>query len=53
MGKKKKIILVDGREMQERILEVIQFIREGDKDKAILYLKYLVEDIEMYKNNSL
>tara|TARA_R100001377_G_C3162793_1_gene100266 strand:+ start:352 stop:486 length:135 start_codon:yes stop_codon:yes gene_type:complete len=44
---------MDGKEMIERILEVIRFIRTGDLDKAILYLKYLIEDIEMYKNNTL
>lgn len=42
-----------GKEMIERILEVIVFVKDGKSDKAILYLKYLVEDIEMYKNNSL
>ena len=31
----------------------IGFIRTGETDKSILYLKYLIEDIEMYKNNSL
>ena len=39
--------------MIKRILEVIGFVKEGKSDKAILYLKYLIEDIEMYKNNSL
>tara|TARA_R110001583_G_scaffold6053_1_gene31705 strand:- start:3083 stop:3217 length:135 start_codon:yes stop_codon:yes gene_type:complete len=44
---------MDGKEMIKRILEVIGFVKEGKSDKAILYLKYLIEDIEMYKNNSL
>jgi len=39
--------------MIKRLLEVIGFIRTGETDKSILYLKYLIEDIEMYKNNSL
>ena len=44
---------MDGKEMIDRILEVSQFIKVGETDKAILYLKYLMEDIEMYKRNSL
>jgi len=39
--------------MIKRIKEVIGFIGVGDSSKATLYLKYLIEDIEMYKNNSL
>jgi|TARA_R110000851_G_scaffold271735_1_gene424369 hypothetical protein len=44
---------MDGIEMITRIKEIIGFVKEGDKDKVILYLKYMIEDIEMYKNNSL
>tara|TARA_R110002020_G_scaffold59414_2_gene161969 strand:- start:2182 stop:2316 length:135 start_codon:yes stop_codon:yes gene_type:complete len=44
---------MDGKEMIDRILEVIRFIKDGETDKAVLYLKYLMEDIEMYKRNSL
>ena len=44
---------MDGNEMMERIQEVIRFIKAGDSDKATLYLNYLIEDIQMYKNNSL
>ena len=44
---------MDGKEMIDRILEVIRLIKDGDTDKAVLYLKYLMEDIEMYKRNSL
>jgi len=44
---------MDGKEMIKRILEVIGFVKEGKSEKAILYLKYLIEDVEMYKNNSL
>jgi hypothetical protein len=39
--------------MITRILEVIGFIKSGKLEKSTLYLKYLIEDIEMYKNNSL
>ena len=44
---------MDGKEMIARIQEVIGFIKAGDSDKATLYLNYLKEDIEMYKQNSL
>jgi hypothetical protein len=48
-----KILYMDGIEMILRIKEIIGFVKVGDKDRAILYLKYMIEDIEMYKNNSL
>jgi len=44
---------MDGKEMIIRIGEVIRFIKTGEQDKAMLYLNYLIEDIQMYKNNSL
>tara|TARA_R110002167_G_scaffold60482_4_gene170842 strand:+ start:463 stop:597 length:135 start_codon:yes stop_codon:yes gene_type:complete len=44
---------MDGIEIINRVREVITFIKIGDEDKAVLYLKYIMEDIEMYKNNSL
>ena len=44
---------MDGIEMITRIKEIIGFVKGGDNNKAILYLKYMIEDIEMYKNNSL
>ena len=44
---------MDGIEIIQRIKEVINFMETGDRDKAILYLNYIVEDIEMYKKNSL
>ena len=42
-----------GDEIIERVKEVIKFIKSDDNDKAVLYLNYIIEDIEMYKNNSL
>jgi hypothetical protein len=42
-----------GDEIIERVKEVIKFIKSGDDDKAVLYLNYIMEDIEMYKRNSL
>jgi len=44
---------MDGIEIIKRIKEVISFILKDEKDKAILYLNYLIEDIQMYKKNSL
>jgi len=44
---------MDGVEIIKRINEVIKFIKVGDNDKAVLYLKYIIEDVEMYKKNSL
>ena len=40
-----------GDEIIERVKEVIKFIKSDDNDKAVLYLNYIIEDIEMYKNN--
>ena len=45
--------MVGGIELIKRMREVIRFIKNRDNDKAILYLKYIIEDIEMYKNNNL
>ena len=44
---------MDGKEIIERMKEVIGFIKSGDDDKAILYMNYIIEDVEMYKRNSL
>ena len=44
---------MDGKEIIERMKEVIEFIKLGDNDKAILYMNYIIEDVEMYKRNSL
>lgn len=42
-----------GIEIIQRIKEAIGIIKTGDEDKAILYLNYILEDIELYKKNSL
>tara|TARA_R100000541_G_scaffold13068_1_gene21860 strand:+ start:1094 stop:1228 length:135 start_codon:yes stop_codon:yes gene_type:complete len=44
---------MDGIEIISRLKEVITFIIKGDHNKAILFLNYIIEDIEMYKRNSL
>ena len=44
---------MEGKEIIERMKEVIKFIKSGDNDKAVLYANYIIEDIEMYKRNSL
>ena len=44
---------MEGKEIIERIKEVIGFIKDGSNDKAVLFLNYLMEDMEMYKRNSL
>jgi|TARA_R110000782_G_scaffold201309_1_gene290049 hypothetical protein len=44
---------MDGKEIIKRVKEVIEHIKKNNHDKAILYLKYILEDIEMYKKNSL
>lgn len=44
---------MDGKEIINRVKEVIEYIKKNNHDKAILYLKYILEDIEMYKKNSL
>ena len=44
---------MDGKEIINRMKEVITFIKAGDDQKAVLYMHYLMEDIEMYKRNSL
>ena len=44
---------MDGKEIIERMKEVIEFIKSGDDDKAILYMNYIIEDVEMYKRSSL
>ena len=44
---------MEGKEIIERMKEVITYIKDSDNAKAILYLNYIMEDIEMYKRNSL
>jgi len=44
---------MEGKEIIERVKEVIGFINSGDNSKAVLFLNYIMEDIEMYKRNSL
>jgi len=44
---------MDGIEIIDRIQQVKEFIKLGDEEKAILYLNYIIEDVEMYKKNSL
>jgi len=44
---------MEGKEIIERVKEVIGFINSGDNSKAVLYLNYIMEDIEMYKRSSL
>ena len=44
---------MEGKEIIDRIKQVIEFVKEGDDQKAILYLHYIMEDIELYKRNSL
>ena len=44
---------MDGKEIIERMKEVIAMIKSGDDDKAILYMNYILEDVEMYKRSSL
>ena len=44
---------MEGKEIIERVKEVIGFIKSGDDDKAILYMNYIIEDVEMYKRSSL
>ena len=44
---------MDGKELIQRMKEVISIIDSGDDKKAKLYLNYIIEDIEMYKRSSL
>ena len=44
---------MDGKEIIERMKEVITMIKLENNGKAVLYMNYLIEDIEMYKRNSL
>ena len=44
---------MEGKEIIERMKEVIAMIKLEDNSKAVLYMNYLIEDIEMYKRNSL
>ena len=44
---------MDGIEIIERMKEVIGYIKAGDDQKAVLYMHYIMEDIELYKKNSL
>jgi len=44
---------MDGIEIIKRMKEVIEYIKAGDDQKAVLYMHYIMEDIELYKKNSL
>ena len=44
---------MEGKEIIDRMKEVIDFIKNGEDQKAILYMHYIMEDIELYKRNSL
>ena len=44
---------MEGKEIIERMKEVIAMIKLEDNGKAVLYMNYLIEDIEMYKCSSL
>ena len=44
---------MEGIEMIERIKAIMLMVKSGEDEKAILYMHYLIEDIEMYKRNSL
>lgn len=44
---------MEGKEIIERMKEVIAMIKSDDSGKAVLYMNYLIEDIEMYKRSSL
>ena len=44
---------MEGIEMIERIKAIMLMVKSGDDEKAILYMHYLIEDVEMYKRNSL
>ena len=44
---------MEGMEIIERIKAIMLMVKSGDDEKAILYMHYLIEDIEMFKRNSL
>ena len=44
---------MEGIEMIERIKAIMLMVKSGDDEKAILYMHYLIEDVEMFKRNSL
>ena len=44
---------MDGKELIERVKEIMGMVKSGNDEKAILYMHYLIEDIEMYKRSSL
>ena len=44
---------MEGKEMIERIKAIMLMVKSGDDEKAILYMHYLIEDVEMFKRNSL
>ncbi len=44
---------MEGKEIIKRMKEVIAMIKLEDNGKAVLYMNYLIEDIEMYKRSSL
>ena len=45
--------MMGGKEIIERVKEIMLMVKSGDDEKAILYMHYLIEDVEMYKRNSL
>ena len=44
---------MEGIEMIERIKAIMLMVKSGNDEKSILYMHYLIEDIEMFKRNSL
>jgi len=44
---------MEGKEIIERVKEIMSMVKSGNDEKAILYMHYLIEDIEMFKRNSL
>jgi|TARA_B110000211_G_scaffold13293_1_gene13902 hypothetical protein len=45
--------MMGGKEIIERIKAIMLMVKSGNDEKAILYMHYLIEDVEMYKRNSL
>jgi hypothetical protein len=45
--------MMGGKEIIERIKAIMLMVKSGNDEKAILYMHYLIEDIEMFKRNSL
>jgi len=44
---------MEGKEIIERVKEIMSMVKSGNDEKSILYMHYLIEDIEMFKRNSL